>query len=817
MKIFWQNVEHYLLLSISLSFLCGIALHFFFPLSLNIATAISGFFLFPALFSFQKQSPTRGVFFLLLLVISLGFYRAAYHKDHFIQESNLCSKIETESDVVVSGTLHSMPLFDGEKTTLLLNSHYIRKKQTPDFKGVSGLVMIKLRDKLSTKYKPGDEIIIRCKLSRPYKFGNPGGFDYPAFLAAKNIGLVGRTGSTAHIHALQYKKTLFRKLRYLPERMRCIVRDFLNIHFRMKHAAIYRALLIGDRSGITKDQYERFKAAGVVHIFAISGIHLSLVASGLYLLFFWLLKRSQYLLLRFPCKKIALLSTIPFLTSYALLAGIQTPVLRSLIMVIVFILSFCIQRRHSPFTTLSFAALLILIINPTSLFTVSFQLSFVAVLSLIFILPKLKNLFQKNDKECHSGLPLHKKAILSILAALLISLAVTFGTAPLLLHYFNRISIVGPLANLIFEPLLCLWSLSVGLLAIPFIYIAPSIAGFFLTIGTYGISFALYLCDLFSELSFATVWFATPSPVVILCYYISLLLCLSQLTVKSSFLFLFSGSLLFFPPRAFFHYFNPDSELIFLDVGQGSATLITLPHGKTILVDGGGAFSRKFNVGESVIAPYLWYKGFTRLDAILISHPDSDHYNGIPFLLKRFRPEILWINGAGGDDQRYEDLLDLARELHIEIRISRNEQIVMESTGARLQNIHNPFQNENKASSNDRSLALRFSHGETVCILPGDISRRVEKNLLFKGKNLQANILLSPHHGSSTSNSTQFLNEVKPQQIIVSAGRFHPDHFPSLHLKNYCKTHSIVLLNTASHGAITVKITSTSKTVTSFR
>ncbi len=817
MKLFWQNVEHYLLLSISLSFFCGIVLHFFFPLSLNIATGISGFFLLLALFSIQNQSPTRGVLFLLLLVLSLGFYRSAYHKDHFIQGSTICSKIETESDVVVSGTLHSMPLFDGEKTTLLLNSHYIRKKQTPDFKGVSGLVMIKLRDKLSPKYKPGDEIIIRCKLSRPYKFGNPGGFDYPAFLAAKNIGLVGHTRSTANIHALQYEKTLFRQVRYFPERLRCTIRDFLNDHLVPQHAAIYRALLIGDRSGIAKDQYERFKASGVVHIFAISGIHLSLVASALFLVFFWLLKRSQYLLLRFSCKKIALLCTIPFLISYTLLAGAQTPVVRSLIMVIVFILAFCIQRQRSPFTTLSFAALFILVINPVSLFTVSFQLSFVAVLSLIFILPKLKTLFRKTDEECSLEPPLHKKATSWILAALLISLAATFGTAPLLLHYFNRISTVGPLANLILEPLLCLWSLSIGLLAIPLIYIAPPIAGFLFSFGESGISSALYICDFLSKLPFATVWFATPSPVIILCYYLAILFCLSQFTVKSICLFLLSCSLLFFPPRSLFHYFNPDSELIFLDVGQGSANLVTLPHGKTILIDGGGAFSRKFNVGESVIAPYLWHKGFTHIDAILISHPDSDHYNGIPFLLKRFKPEIVWINGDEGHDRHYEDLLNLARALHIEIRVSRNEQILIESAGARLQNINNPFQNDTNASSNDRSLALRFSHGETSCILSGDISRRVEKSLLLKGENLQANILLSPHHGSNTSNSSPFLKEVNPQQIIVSAGRFHPHHFPSVQLRSYCKSNSIALLNTANHGAIMVKITNDSKTITSFR
>jgi len=816
-KTLWQKTNHYLLLSISLSFLCGILLHHLFPVSLNISTAISGLFFLPVLFSFRNPNSQWGLFFLLLLVLSLGFFRTAHHKKNFTQQTNIYSKIELETDVVISGILHSMPLFDGEKTTLLLNSEYLRRKQDSDFKAVSGLVMIKLRDKLYDIYKPGDALLIRCKLSRPYKFGNPGGFDYPAFLATKNIALVGHIGATAYIHALQYDKTLLLQFRYLPERIRCTIRDFLNNHLSSEHASIYRALLIGDRAGINKDQFESFKASGVVHIFAISGIHLSLVASALFLVFFWLLKRSRYLLLRISCKKIALLSTIPFLTSYTLLAGAQTPVVRSLIMVIVFILAFCVKRQRSPFTTLSFAALLILVANPESLLTVSFQLSFMAVLSLIFILPKLRNRFQKTDEDYNFKPPLHKKIASWVFAALLISIAATLGTAPLLLYYFNRISTIGPFANLILEPLLCLWSLSIGLLAIPFIYIAPPIAEFLFTTGTSGISSALYICNFFSGLSFSTIWFATPSPIIILCYYLAIFIYLSQVSTKAFLSFLLCCSLFFFPPRSFFHYLIRDSTLIFLDVGQGSATLITLPHGKTILVDGGGAFSRKFNVGESVIAPYLWNKGLTRLDAILISHPDADHYNGVPFLLKRFKPEILWINGDNGHDQHYRNLLNLAKELRIKIRKSANEQIIAESNEARLQNIPNPFQNDTSASSNDRSLILRFSHGGTSCILSGDISRRVEEQLLFKGENIRAKILLSPHHGSNTSNSIMFLKEVKPQQIIVSAGRFHPDTFPSTQLRNYCENHTIPLLNTASNGAIEIRIANDSSTITSYR
>jgi len=812
-----QYAEHYLLLSVSLSFLVGILLYHFFPAAPYVALTVTLFFFIPTLLPRQKTGSQKTLFFLLLLVMSLGYYRMAAHSQRFLQESHLYSSIKQETDVVISGTLHSMVLFDGEKSTILLKSKLMRNKENSSFVPVTGLLQISLKDKFPEQYKPGDELLLRCTLSHPYTFANPGGFDYPAFLAAKDIAIVGRLGSTAHIQPLQHEKKLLHTLRYLPERLRCDIRDYLNNHFAPEEAAIYRALLIGDRSGISKNRFESFKASGVVHIFAISGIHLSLVATVLFLLFYWFFRRFSYLLLHYSCKKLALLATLPFLTIYALLAGAQTPVLRSLIMVTLFIAAFCVQRQRSPFTILSCAALLILIVNPSSLFTVSFQLSFFAVASLILLVPELQRFLQNTDQNTLTSNAPYSKIIRWILAALLVSTVATLGTAPLLLHYFNRISTVGPLANLLLEPLLCLWSLPLGLLATVFISIAPPLADFLFSFGEIGIKAALSLSDFFATLPFSTLWFATPSAGLVLCYYLALLLCLYKYSAKTLFSFLLICSLFFFPPRSLLHSFKDTTELVFLDVGQGSSTFINLPHGRTILIDGGGASSRKFNIGESVIAPYLWHNGFTRLDTILISHPDADHYNAVPFLLKRFRPKTLWINGDSGHDQRYSNLLELAETLGTRIQICAKEQIIFAEDNIMLQNIHNPLQFDDSAVSNDRSIILRFSQDQFSCILSGDITRRVEQKLLQQGSNVEADILLAPHHGSKTSNSYSFLKKVNPRQIIVSAGRFRPDNFPSKSLRAYCSTNGIPLLNTATTGAITVSVENEKTTLSSFK
>jgi competence protein ComEC len=816
-KRFGILLNHYLLISLSLAFITGITLQQIYPLGPLPALFFSILCLLAALFYHKKKTLKNFTPVLLLFVVFLGFLHAANFASQTLQETHIFARITQEEDAVLTGTLYSMPLFDGEKSTVIIKSHHLRLRHEEYFSSVQGLIQLSLKDSWPPSLLPGDELVIRTRLSRPYRFGNPGGFDYPAFLDSKNIMIVGRISSTAHIHALEQETSWLHSLRYFPERIRLSLKKTITNTFPAQQAGIYRALLIGDRSGLSKKQLESFKASGVFHILAISGLHLSLVASALFVIFYWLTRRSRYLMLRISCKKLALLATIPPLCGYALLAGVQTPVLRSLIMVVIFILSFCVQRQRSPFTTLSFAALVILLINPKTLFTVSFQLSFAAVASLILILPRLVSIIQPGDSPNNRPRHFFKVSASWITAALLISIAATIGTAPLLINSFNRISTVGPMANLLLEPLLCLWSLPMGLLSIPVLFISPNLGEWLLQIGGIGITAAMAIADFLAGLKFSTLWFSTPSLALILAYYVTLAFCFFYFSPKKSLpLFIAVCGLFFFQPHSFVDRYPTESELVFLDVGQGSSTLVTFPGGKKALIDGGGSSSGKFNVGESIIAPYLWSRGITHLDAVIITHPDSDHVNGIPFILQRFKPDTLWINGTDGHGQEYDDLLNLAGELNIEIKKPEKNQILMTDQGAILQNITNPFLDEKNnfpatigVSSNEESLILKFTgvNQKLSCLFPGDISQRVEGELTKSNgkKILHSSFLLAAHHGSKTSNSPLFLNSINPEQIVVSAGSFRPLLFPSPELRSYCEEKDIPLLNTSEIGAITIR------------
>jgi len=810
-KAFKERIRHYLLIALSLTFIAGLLLQRFFPIDPKAATIISLLLFVPALFYHKKQSGLA-IIFLLLTVLSLAILHSANFGQKHLGSMDINSHITKEEDAVLTGTLHRMPLFDGERSTVIVKIQSLRLPHEDHFSSSRGLVRLQLKDSWPVSILPGDKIAIRTKLSRPYSFGNPGGFDYPSFLASQNIRVTGRISSITHISPLSQQKSWLHSLTYLPENIRLSIRDLINRNLSSKESGIYRALLIGDRSGIDRDTLEAFKASGTMHILAISGMHLSLVASLLFLLFYSLTKRSQYLMLRISCKKLALIATIPPLCIYALLAGAQTPVLRSLIMVLVFILAFCIHRQRSPFTTLSFAALLILLLNPVSLFTVSFQLSFAAVASLILIFPRLSQLLQEQDqpdKEKTTGIFLRISRW--IMAALLVSITATIGTAPLLLLSFNRISTVGPMANLLLEPLLCLWSLPFGLIAIIVHFFDPPTSGYFLQIGAIGIKTAILITDFFKNYDASTLWLPTPSPALVILYYLSLGLCFSKLTLKKTVPIFLGITLCFaFPPLNFLHRFSTTSEIVFLDVGQGTSSLIIFPGGKNMLIDGGGAFSKRFNVGESVIARYLWQKGITHLDSILITHPDADHYNGIPFLLKRFHPDVLWVNGESGHDEKYSNMIELAHDLGIKIKTPTNNEILMQSSGVTVSNISNPFLNtesssEISISSNDKSLIVQLKGDGFSCLFPGDISSRVEHALIMNKTKLKSTILLSPHHGSKTSNTEEFLDSVNPEQIVVSAGRFKPLFFPTPELRALCNTKNIPLLITAERGAITFR------------
>lgn len=769
-----------------------------------------------ALFAHRRRHPRAALLFLLPFVASLGFVHGLLAGSEPPSPNHILHLIKQRQEVVLLCTLERLPAFNGENSTLLVAGHSLRLQGSEGFIAARGLVQLKLKARWPEGLMPGDQLAIRARLDRPRTFHNPGSFDYPTFLARQDIRITGWISSPLHIHKPEQQPTFLHQARYLPERLRTRISSFLEQGMALEIGSVYKALLIGDASAISQKTLEAFKGSGCRHILSISGAHLSILATFLFFICYWLLRRSEYLILHYPVKKIAAGLCLLPLTIYSLLAGANTPVIRALIMVTVFMAALCADKRKSLFIPLALAALLILIWDPNSLFTASFQLSFMAVASIALVSPFLAKLVTDEERNQTFSKRMRSRLLHFILAALTVSMAATIGTAPLLLYYFNRISLVGPAANLLVESLICLWSLPLGFLACPLIFIATPLATLLLHLGSAGLMLSLKVAAFFSSLPFSSLWLPTPSPGLIVLYYAAILVAIFGTVVSKSTRILALGTwliivfLFFWPPAELLKGRITSSEITFLDVGQGSSTFLQLPTGKRLLIDGGGSESPTFNVGEDIIAPFLWQRGIKELDAIIITHPDADHYNGIPFLLQRFRPQTLWINDRSGHDREWRKMLALAARLHIEIKIPQRGELLIRGGEAELISLGDP-EEATGTRANDHSLILRYGqlgpagHDAPSCLFVGDINRKVEEQLVERELPLQSTILLSPHHGSSTSNSEEFLKAVNPKVIVVSAGRFRPDNFPNPKVRKRCDELGIKMLITAEQGAITFR------------
>ncbi len=811
-------IDDHLLVCLALAFMAGIAVA---PLAWPSPSAIRqlGIGLFLVFFFLVGLSIGRrqkAVFCLLLpFFAGIGFFTTQLHLQVPQHESHIFHRIETKTEAIIIGTLCAMPTFDGESSQFSIDTEYLRRNEEGELQPVTGTVLLRLSDRLPQGIAPGDRLVVRATLKRPDGGRSPGAFDYARYLAEKDIWITGFIRSAAHLHQLAEKPSWPRTLRYLPERLRAEIGERIDAAVSGPARGIYRAILIGDYSQVDDATKEAFKGSGTMHILAVSGLHMTVLGTFMYFTIYWLLSRSEWLLLRYPVRKITAFLSLPFLIFYSLLAGINTPVLRAVIMSALVIVALCTDRRKSPSTLLAFAALAILAVDPLQLFTASFQLSFAAVLAILFLYPALQKIILPDDSRPSPSIL--RKIFNWLVAGSLVSVVATLATAPIILYFFNRISTVGIIANLVVEPLVCLWSFPAGLLAI-FLMIVPDLSSLCLELGAMGLELALHAVGFFSALPGSTLWLPSPPPWLVTVYLLALFVVTfltarkSTAIIKGLPVLLGLFLLLILAPRLLSPKPPESLQVSFIDVGQGSSTLLQYPSGMNILVDGGGpayGSTGSPSVGERAIAPFLWHKGILKLHAVVITHPDADHYNGLDFIIKHFSPAVIWTRDTVGHDNTFKNLMKLAAGKDIPIVVPANGQL-LGGEGEYLECLENlaavsPFTHSTKDRQDSNSgLVLKACKSGVCTLLPGDIGKSAERYMIAPGYDLAADFLLAPHHGSKTSNSPEFLTAVSPRVIVVSAGRAGGGHFPHGNLVDECEKRRIPLFTTSRWGTLSV-------------
>ena len=257
-------------------------------------------------------------------------------------------------------------------------------------------------------------------------------------------------------------------------------------------------------------------------------------------------------------------------------------------------------------------------------------------------------------------------------------------------------------------------------------------------------------------------------------------------------------------------FWHPDLRVTVIDVGHGSAALVELPGGHTVLVDGGGfSDNSTFDVGERIIAPLLWYKKINTVDTMILSHPNSDHLNGLIYILRNFKVKRVWTNNEAYQTKGYRRFVDVIahRQIPLETidRMKRHQRI----DGTELELLYPPTNflklshTQKWRNTNNNSLVVKISLNSVSFLFPGDIMSQAERELvsLADGK-LDSTVLIVPHHGSRTSSSPQFIDAVSPEVTVVSAGRSSRFRLPHATVLKRYRARGCQIFQTALNGAV---------------
>lgn len=610
------------------------------------------------------------------------------------------------------------------------------------------------------------------KLKRPHANFNLGGMDYERWLFTQNIGATGTAMKNFAPTFIAPADFSFLSLRQkISDKFTQMCGDTIS-------TALLRALTVGDDNGLTRQNWQTFQKTGVTHLIVISGSHIALVAG---LVYFLILKLWTYLgILKISPPKVAVLVSLFAAIFYASLAGYVIPTKRAVIMLGLVALASFYQRQFSHLQSLALALLAMLILNPTIVLSVGFWLSFLAVALILFRVAgrlKAKSHWQN---------------------AVDIQLCISLGLSPLLFFFFNQSSLISPLVNFIAVPFVEILVVPLALLQIPLMWLFPYLADKIFSLLDFILQWVMRGLEFSENLPQAVLDLPQPSIFALFLSSLGIIWLFAPRGIPARFLGIILNLPLLFPLLPILE--KGEAKVIILDVGQGLAISVqTQNHG--LLYDTGARFQNGGDMGKNVILPFFRYHGIKKLDTLLISHGDNDHSGGAYSVLNEM-PVAQILTSAPEKLIPFQTHECKARQrwtwdnVHFEIL--------------------SPAKNFEK--DNNNSCVLKIQSGQKAILLTGDIEASAETWLVENvPQMLRANVLISPHHGSKTSSSLSFLETVKPEIVLISAGYQNQFHHPSKEIMaRYFEIHAPVF-NTANDGALTVRFNSENLKLESLR
>jgi competence protein ComEC len=746
-----------------------------------------------------------------ILVLGYGYtvwtavYRAADDVSHYL----------SSTPVTLEAQVLRLAKVGKAKTALDLSARALIDETT--VVRVSGRVRVTAYD-FEPAVETGDIVrLYQLRLRRPSGFRNPGAFDYGRYLARRGIYATGNLSKAERLELVQHGSGAY--LARLSA-FKASLAAHIDRTMSEPAAAITQEMVLGISGGLAPEVREAFSASGTAHLMSVSGLHVGFVYAAVFFVLKHCLIQLRFRLLgQFSGgprpSKLAAAGGLLAVLGYACLVGSNLPTIRSTLMIATYVMAYVLDHDGDPWHTTALAALLMLIVHPLSLFDIGFQLSFAGVLAILYA----QRLLHPPD-----AMPIAEPELVSpgtraktkLREAVFISTFASLGTAPLILYAFQRLPLIAPLANIIVLPF--------ASIAVPLALLASFLAEIIQPLGDFLLALAGMLVSVMYRFIalFAAIPYAAPRlgmvalPVILLAYGTLVLIPYSRASRAARWGTATGVALIVAWLTWPWLVLEGRGQLkvTFLDVGHGDASFIRFPQGRTMLIDGGGSYRDDFDVGERVVAPFLWYQGIRRVDYVVATHPHPDHAKGLGVILRDFRVQQFWDNGAQQSTPWYDKLRQAAIDQHMYRDVVINGSAATTIDGVDLELLHPTptFQPQMKrrgsgedAGENNRSLVLKLTYGTISILFTGDIEQEAERFLLQSSHNLSATILKVPHHGSRTSSGMAFLRAVNPRVAVFSVQRDSRFGHPHPVVIDRYTTLDAYVFRTDEHGAITMR------------
>ncbi len=710
----------------------------------------------------------------------------------FFYQKNPVSEDLLNKKFTFKGVIEKLSVSDDGYTRLVVN---LWKRLEPYQDQISGRIQLTIGQACGNDIEEGAPIEFETRLKRATSYLNPGVFDYRKYLARNNIwakGFVEECWDISPDWTISTLRTVLIGRLYNLDKAGLVTPRFAN-------TAMMVTLLTGART-LSQEQNKFIRDAGLSHLFAISGMQFGVMSFLIYWMISGVTALFPQIYLKYPRQKIAAVATVIFSLVFMRFTDGEASILRAGIMICTYLIAVILGTRTNLLYTILVSACVVLFIKPLELFSLSFQLSYLCVVMLAVILAPVLN--HLNTKTWCGRLPKPVKYVFTLFVT---SLTLQIFLMPLIIHDFGAYSPAGIFHNL--------W-------AVPYFdFVITPLSFAYFMVGIFSTKFSLMIAGVWNEaltgflivlqhLNVTTkVLTNLPMPHVshVMIFYITLI----AYAVSRQWRVLLVGISILFLALGFTYYQNflsYDLRITQIDVGQGDAVLLQ-SRDKNVLIDTGG--SAYLDIGKMAVLPFLKHLWITKLDAVIITHADIDHYGGLTTLKEALPIGEVWVNGFTTKDNSYLKLIDDLKSENISIKVAKAGDEYVLGHGDALR-VLSPAQDLSLADTdNDHSIVMKLGDKNFTGLFTGDISKMTERALLTAlGHELDVDYLKLPHHGSKTSSSADFLEATSPNLVTIGVGR--PSRFGHPHRDVVKRLEALSpkpeIYRTDHHGAITVTV-----------